>query len=309
MKDMREGELDCDESQAQRAHAPERRDVHVDFSRCDFGKWHAGGMTAAQFWNAFSLFFPLGEKFFVHSVRPYRRQIEDAVLARDVAAFMGQEAMHSREHYAYVNAMAQRGYPVKSLDVRLFNTNLSEICQERRLATTAAMEHLTSAFSRLVLKNTWVIRGDPDMCKVWFWHAVEELEHKAVVTNVLQLVVPSQMRRYMLRVNTAIRASRNFLPRLLRNHVALLQVSSGSSAFNCWIMVGWYVGVYPGILRRLIPEFLRYLLPGFHPDKQDDRSLLSHSKQNDLVAAIFCQTSSSLIGPTHRDVPRENPVA
>ena len=294
MKTMQEYKRNFDTPQVEPSHAPERRDVHMDFANCDFKRWHTDGIVATQFWNAFSLFFPLGEKFFVHSVRPYRLQIKDEELAKNVAAFMGQKVMHSREHYEYVAAMERQGYPVKSLNVRLFRSSLKDISEVRRLGTTAAMEHLTATISRVALTTTWAIRGDSNMCRLWFWHAIEELEHKAVVMSILDIAVPSRVKRYALRVFTAVQAASNFLPRLLCNHVALLQATSGQNTFLCWVKVCWFVGVYPGILRRVIPEFLQYLRPSFHPDDQDDRRLLSFWKQHSLLSGIFGNLQANL---------------
>ncbi len=44
--------------------------------------------------KALSSTFPIGEQFFVHSVRNVRDQVKDENLQVQIAAFMGQEAMH-----------------------------------------------------------------------------------------------------------------------------------------------------------------------------------------------------------------------
>ena len=51
-------------------------------------------------WNALSVLFPEGERFFVDSVRRFRGRIEDPALLAEITAFIGQEAMHSKEHAA-----------------------------------------------------------------------------------------------------------------------------------------------------------------------------------------------------------------
>src|SRR6476661_7213106 len=58
-----------------------------------------------------SAVFPDGEDFFVRSVRHYRSEITDAELKRQVAGFIGQEAMHGREHRAFNNRLDELGYP------------------------------------------------------------------------------------------------------------------------------------------------------------------------------------------------------
>src|SRR5688572_21254491 len=44
--------------------------------------------------------FPDGEDFFVRSVRHFRDQVTEPELKRQVAGFIGQEAVHGREHRA-----------------------------------------------------------------------------------------------------------------------------------------------------------------------------------------------------------------
>src|SRR3546814_7728897 len=65
------------------------------------------------FFNALSLFFPDGERFFIHAVRHYRAQIVEPQLQQAVTAFIGQEAMHGREH-TECNEMLDRALDRKS---------------------------------------------------------------------------------------------------------------------------------------------------------------------------------------------------
>src|SRR6476620_10309137 len=48
-----------------------------------------------------SAVFPDGEDFFVRSVRHYRDRVTDPVLKQQVKGFIGQEAMHGREHRVF----------------------------------------------------------------------------------------------------------------------------------------------------------------------------------------------------------------
>lgn len=54
--------------------------------------------------NNLSSLFPYGETFFVDSVRAVRDQISDPHLKKDISAFIGQEAMHAKEHAAHTAA-------------------------------------------------------------------------------------------------------------------------------------------------------------------------------------------------------------
>src|ERR1700716_821739 len=57
-----------------------------------------------------------GEDFFVRSVRRFRDQITDPELKRQVTGFIGQEAMHGREHRVFNDRLAELGYPTKQVE-------------------------------------------------------------------------------------------------------------------------------------------------------------------------------------------------
>src|SRR5919112_5652530 len=63
-----------------------------------------------------SAVFPDGEDFFVRSVRHYRSEITDPELKRQVAGFIGQEAMHGREHRAFNRRLTELGYPTQRVE-------------------------------------------------------------------------------------------------------------------------------------------------------------------------------------------------
>jgi len=60
---------------------PIRRDLDFNIpeqlSPADVGTWHKQGRHVSHFFNALSVFFPEGERFFIHSLRNYRDQITD----------------------------------------------------------------------------------------------------------------------------------------------------------------------------------------------------------------------------------------
>src|SRR4029077_18419696 len=99
---------------------------------------------------------PLGETFFVRSVRHYRDQITDPELKRQVAGFIGQEAMHGREHRAFNDRLDALGYPTKRVE-RITKWGLAArermLSAKSNLAVTAALEHFTATLAELVLTD------------------------------------------------------------------------------------------------------------------------------------------------------------
>ena len=52
----------------------------------------------STFFYALSAMFPDGERFFIHSVRNFQKEIDDPVLQAQIKGFIGQEAHHGHSH-------------------------------------------------------------------------------------------------------------------------------------------------------------------------------------------------------------------
>jgi predicted metal-dependent hydrolase len=144
--------------------------------------------------------FPDGEDFFVRSVRHYRDQITDPALKKQVAGFIGQEAMHGREHRVFNDKLAELGYPTKPIE--RFTRKGLELRTKyappiANLAATAALEHFTATLAELVLSNeeTRDLFGHDEVRNLFLWHALEESEHKAVAFDVFKAVGGSERMR------------------------------------------------------------------------------------------------------------------
>jgi predicted metal-dependent hydrolase len=173
---------------------PTRR-ISFEASLQDLPKHFAadGDLISSHVAASLSAVFPDGEDFFVRSVRHYRSEITDPELKRQVTGFIGQEAMHGREHRAFNNRLAELGYPTKRFE-RWTERGLK--ARERflppvsNLAATAALEHFTATLAELVLSSDEVqaMFGHQEVKNLFLWHALEESEHKAVAFDVYKAV-------------------------------------------------------------------------------------------------------------------------
>src|SRR5688572_5781636 len=115
-----------------------------------------GDLILSHLAASLSAVFPDGEDYFVRSVRHFRDQITDPDLKRQVNGFIGQEAMHGREHRLFNDRLAELGYPVKRIE-RLTKWGLGVRWKlapaKSNLAATAALEHFTATLAELVLTN------------------------------------------------------------------------------------------------------------------------------------------------------------
>ncbi|MDI1350035.1 metal-dependent hydrolase [Aquabacterium sp.] len=146
----------------------------------------------------FSGIFPPGERFFMESVRNFRDRITDPVLKAQVSGFMGQEALHGREHDRLNDFFRERGFDVDlpARYVRFGLRQLERFSPRLQLACTTQMEHFTAHLAEQWLTDkALAASSDPEMLKLWYWHALEELEHKSVAYDVFDLIGGTQRER------------------------------------------------------------------------------------------------------------------
>jgi len=104
-------------------------------------RWVGGSRLGTWFGDAAHVFIPLGEQFFIDAVKEFRVRIHDEELRRDVSAFIGQEAVHSRVHEAVWAQRRDLGVPVDRYAelIQAFQSALDPFVPPKlKLATTAA---------------------------------------------------------------------------------------------------------------------------------------------------------------------------
>lgn len=263
-----------------RAKYPEipRRKIDFDFDPEKVPRdYYAGDPIQSLIMTALSNVFPEGERFFVDSVLHYKDQIdEDPELAAAVKGFAAQEGMHSRAHAAF-NAMARaQGLEVaKDLERKvkyLLRFRKKNAPPEARLAVTCALEHFTAIMAEQLLTDTAHRESlDPVVRDLWVWHALEESEHKAVAFDVFQKVCGS----YAVRIRVMIIATLFFVGFITYSHVRMCAARGLLGDVRGHLRALDYLWIRRGLFRRLIPAYLDYFRPGFHPDDRDTTALLS----------------------------------
>lgn len=240
--------------------------------------WLDNDPIATAVFNSLSLSFPRGEAYFIESVRAFRDGVP-APLAEEIRAFISQEVNHSREHLAFNRAMTDAGYRTDELDAIV--RDVLDLARKRppivSLAATIALEHFTAMFAHELLSDPAILAGaDPDLRTLWQWHSVEEIEHKSVAYDTWLFATREWPRgkRWKVKAIMMLLATRNFLRLRYQGAIELLR-QDGITGWRAHWGVLRYALVSPGILRRVIPQWIAYFLPGFHPWKVDDRALIA----------------------------------
>lgn len=160
-----------------------------------------GNALASSMFSVFSAIFPPGERFFVESVRRFRDRIDDETLKAQVSGFIGQEALHGREHEHLNEWFRAQGYDIAMADrmIRFGLGLLEHLPASQQLACTVFMEHWTATLAEQWLTHTeFRETSDPEVLKLWTWHALEELEHKSVAADVHALISKQRYREHLL---------------------------------------------------------------------------------------------------------------
>jgi uncharacterized protein len=258
------------------------RPLQIDRQAAQARWWHGGDPVATAFFNALSAAFPQGETFFIESVRRYRDQA-DPVLNEQIAAFIQQEAMHTREHLAFNRLIKDAGYDTSAMDAHV--RRRLDVARARhplaQLAVTVGLEHFTAILARQLLEEREPLPGAPaDIVKLWQWHAIEELEHKSVAFDTW-LVATRQMRplrRWWIRTQVMVLISIQFWYSNFQRMADFFR-QDGINTVGTWWRVMKYLLIRPGVLRKVFLPYMSFFRPAFHPWQEDERVLIQSVEQ------------------------------
>jgi predicted metal-dependent hydrolase len=242
---------------------PVRRPT-FDFESVRSRYWFGGDPFMTHLLHALSLTFPDGERFFMDSVRHYLDRIESPALRHEVSRFLAQEAAHGKAHDAFNDWVRALGVDAEWV-VEQILADLAvgrSASPMRQLAATCALEHFTAILAELMFDNEDLREQmEPEMRRLWMWHAVEETEHKSVAFDTYLAVGGTyRMRAIVMAFTTA-----NFIANVVRFQRHLIE--SDREVHDASVRRrGWFrMWVSPGVLRPIIPAWLDYFRPSFHP--------------------------------------------
>jgi predicted metal-dependent hydrolase len=262
-----------------------------------------GDLILSHLAAALSSVFPDGEDFFVKSVRHFRDRITDPELKRQVAGFIGQEAVHGREHRVFNDRLDDLGYGTKRAE-RLTKWGLAArwkvMSPTSNLAMTAALEHYTATLAELLLTNEEVrgYFGDPNVEHLFVWHALEESEHKSVAFDVYKAVGG----RELLRTITMNLITVGFVGGMTLQ-VVLTLLTDRDTYRRGKLQKSWRRFRSSPIMEKELWQRLRdYNRRDFHPDDHDNSELTaawrerlfgSAGELNDLLAGSTDGTAAA----------------
>ena len=255
------------------------RDYHFEMN-AQSRFWHSNDPAITAFFNALSLTFPEGERFFIHSVRTIAAKVGRGS-DPEIRAFVQQEAIHTREHIVFNNRMREHGYPVDRIETGV-KKNLARAIKWlpplRQLAATCALEHFTAIFAEQLLNDPNFMGGaEPEMARMWRWHGLEELEHKAVAFDLYQFATRHEApgKSHARRIRAMRMTKVMFTLRVLWATFLLMRQDGLGFSLTAWRRLFSFLSMKDGLLARLKPALADYFRPDFHPWQHDNRHLIT----------------------------------
>ncbi|OUS41328.1 metal-dependent hydrolase [Oleispira antarctica] len=257
---------------------------HMSFPFSDLKEkfFWGGNSVMSVFAGALSSTFPPGEGEFIESVRNYRDQVTDETLKQQIKGFIGQEGHHSHQHKQANLALAELGIDAVRLE-RHLERDLEKLKKRKyftpkfRLAMTVGMEHLTAIMAEHILTTPESLGSlNGTVQELLHWHAVEEIEHKAVAFDVFMLCENDQ--KYLRRILRLVVVL--FTLRIACYMVALLIWARKRPSWKELKEFGSFMfnkktGLIPGIRSN----YKDYFKPGFHPWDHANQDLVDMWKE------------------------------
>lgn len=261
--------------------------VRVVYRRMDFEfekagvdtRWHGGSAFVSYFWNALSMSFPPGERFFIDAARAVRSQIEDPELEEELEQFIRQEAHHSFQHRQFNRLVGEAGFNVARYEgrfARALQRAADALNPMQKLAVTVALEHFTATLSREWLTNADLAKGaDSRVVALWQWHCAEEIEHKATCFDLYERLGGSARTR----IRAARRAWLLILSITFYNLIGMLREDGQLFDLRDHAKGLWHLLGPRGLITKMLPGLLAYLSDGYHPWQEDDSAALGRWRE------------------------------
>ena len=230
--------------------------------------WHGGSPFKSLFWTQLSTAFEPGEKFFIDSARALKDQIQDPALLEELTEFCRQEGHHTAQHLKFDRQNESLGIDI--LGCRKRYAKVIDRVRElgnpmQMLAATAALEHFTAGIADRVLQDPRLFEGsDAGVEALWRWHAAEEVEHKATCFDLYRQLGG----KYPQRLGLLFGAWTEILRIAMINTYVLLWKDGKLFTWDT-VKGHWYLLGPHGVISRMLPAFLAYFSPRFHPWNND----------------------------------------
>lgn len=248
-------------------------DYGFDLPVARVSDWHSHGVLTSHFMNTFSVMAPAFERAITLSVKHYRPLVEGSPLQQKITDMLVQEARHAREHRRYnglIEEVGLQGRYLERLVRKLLDAGLSlpRVTPRFRLAVMMMFEHQAALASTVTLNSPYLLAGSlQGYAQLWIWHARDETDHRSLAYSLWTAVMGRGLKSYLVRVSAAaFAAALTFnIAALIFLRLVIADENMRITRRDLWLFFRFHLGP-GGLITRSTRLWLRYFLPGFHPD-------------------------------------------
>ncbi|WP_196781981.1 metal-dependent hydrolase [Acinetobacter shaoyimingii] len=241
--------------------------------------WCNNEPSFTHFFTALSTLFPEGESYFVRSVRALRAKAKNNPrLDREIGAFIGQEAMHSKEHHAFHLSAKQHGLDPESLEkvTGIILKGIERVFSKKwNLLVTVGLEHYTAVLVVTMMESVNELMTDETIRNLWLWHSVEETEHKAVAYDLYEYLYGTGLSAYLPRVTIFTLSLALIITMSSIYQIVLMKRDRQLFNLKSW---GKFQKFAQQSYQIFIPKFIDYYRRDFHPNQTDESELVAKTK-------------------------------
>ena len=233
-------------------------------------RWNGGDAFRSAFFSALSMSFPVGEQYFMDSVRAGIKTLAPAErdrLAKEVQGFVGQEATHRRIHGLFNQHLETLGFS-NEIERRALRRLKANAHRDPRVhvGATAATEHFTALFANWMLRHPEALQGTEERLRtLWLWHSAEESEHCSTAFDVYQAMGGS----HDWRIRLFRYITFTFLSDVMRQTVRNLWHDGSLFKWTTWRSAWQLLLARDGMFRGNLAQWRDYFAPDFHPSQHD----------------------------------------
>lgn len=257
------------------------RDLRFELDHHADRAWLDGDLLHSILVDSFAVMLPVGERFFIRSLRHYEAQIPDAFVRLGITGYATQEAFHTREHEAYNRGLRALGYDPDEVSERLRRLLPQSSQPGYSLLVTCAIEHITYTLSRVILDHPELFaRAKPAYRELWVWHALEEVEHANVALAVLAEVGRGKpaLVGYIMRCMAFNVTLFKFVREAVKNAHAMKRAAGLAPGWRSWSRIAWLILGRQGWMRRGLPHLLAYYRPGYGRGSTKDEAVIANAR-------------------------------
>jgi predicted metal-dependent hydrolase len=247
------------------------RQLNIDLSHGFSRHWLGGDAFRTHLFNAQSYSFPLGEQYFIDSVKAALPLLKDEQLKEDIRGFIGQEASHRHIHKQYNQQLDAQGLSYLLEGYVAWRIRTAAMLSVRsNLAITMAYEHFTAIFADGTLSEAcWIGDAEEPLKTLWTWHSVEETEHKSVAFDTYHAIGGG----YFGRIAWFLYVTMLFSVDTLLQTMHCLYKDGQLFKPKTWWQAIKYCLRPRGLLWFSLPHYLAYFKPGFRPWERENLHL------------------------------------